>query len=154
MLNRNCKLFAIVFALLANGSIAYANGALPTLIEKTRFKSHADCVASLRNDLQQARDSTTNGPIGFRDGMTRQVTLLTDGLVTQSRNVTSYQSELWRSFGAPIDRPAVPETDETSGKVKASQIPTAAKYEKRLSVCKGRTKTVAREDGYSMDRFE
>jgi hypothetical protein len=154
MLNRNCKLFAIVFALLANGSIAYANGALPTLIEKTRFKSHADCVASLRNDLQQDRDSTTNGPIGFRDGMTRQVTLLTDGLVTQSRNVTSYQSELWYGFAGPAGRPGAPETDAALGAVNTPQIRYSGSYEKRLRICKGRTKTVTGEDGFSMNRFE
>ncbi len=152
MLKRNCKL--LVIGLLASSSIAHASTTLPPFVDKTKFKSHADCVASLRDDLQQDRDATTNSWVGFRDGMTRKVTLITDGLVTQSRNVTIYRSELWRSFGAPIDRPAVPETDVTSGEVKASQIRISAKYEKRLSVCTRRTKTVTGEEGYTMDTFE
>ena len=152
MLKRNCKL--LVLGLLTSSSIAHASATLPPFVDKTKFKSHADCVASLRNDLQQDRDATTNGWIGFRDGMTRRVTLITDGLMTQSRNVTIYRSELWRSFGAPIDRPGVPDTEEASGEFKAPKIRYSAKYEKRLSICKGRTKTVTREEGYTMDTFE
>ena len=82
------------------------------------------------------------------------MTLIIDGLVTQSRNVAIYRSELWRGFRGPVDRPATPETDVTSGKVKAPQIRTSAKYEKRLSVRKRRTKTVTGEEGYTMDMFE
>ena len=152
MLKRNCKL--LVIGLLASSSIAHASATLPPFVDKTKFKSHADCVASLRNDLQQDRDATTNGWVSFRDGMTRQVTLITDGLVTQSRNVTIYRSELWRGLGAPIDRPGAPKTEGASGEFKAPKIRTSAKYEKRLSVCKGRNKTVTGEEGYTMNTFE
>ncbi len=152
MLKRDCKL--LVIGLLASSSIAHASATLPPFVDKTKFKSHADCVASLRNDLQQDRDATTNGWIGFRDGMTRRVTLITDGLVTQSRNVTIYRSELWRGFAGPVDRPGAPETEAASGAINGSQTRTSAKYEKRLSVCKGRIKTVTGEEGYTMDTFE
>ncbi len=152
MLKRNCKL--LVIGLLASSSIAHASATLPPFVDKTKFKSHSDCVASLRNDLQQDRDATTNGWIGFRDGMTRQVTLITDGLVTQSRNVTIYRSELWRGFAAPVDRPGARQVNEPSGNASTSLIRRSAHYEKRLRVCKDRSKTVKGEDGYTMDRLE
>lgn len=152
MLKRNCKL--LVIGLLAGSSIAHASTTLPPFVDKTKFKSHADCVASLRDDLQQDRDATTNGWVGFRDGITRKVTLITDGLVTQSRNVTIYRSELWRSFGGSVERPGAPETETGSGAIIEPQIRSTAKYEKRLSVCKGRTKTVTGKEGYTMDRLE
>jgi hypothetical protein len=149
-MTRCCKTLCIV--LLTSGSVAQASGSLPSFVEKTKFKSHADCVASLRNDLQQDRDATTNGRIGFRDGMTKQVILITEGLVKQSRNVTTYQSELWRSFGGPVERPAVPE--RASETVQEPLMRYYANYEKRLRVCKRRVKTVTGEDGYTQDSFE
>lgn len=152
MLNSDCTLLATI--LFVGGSIAHASVALPPFFDKSQFKSHADCVASLRNDLQQDRAATTNGWVGFRDGMTRQVTLITDGLVTQSRNVTIYRSELWRGFAGPVDRPGAPQVNETSVNASTSLIRRSAHYEKRLRVCKDRSKTVKGEDGYTMDRLE
>jgi hypothetical protein len=144
----NCSGKIGVICLLLNASVVHASGSLPTVVEKTKYKSHADCVASLQNDLQQDRDQTTDGRIGFRDGMTRQVTLITDGLVTQSHRVTRYQSELWRSYGGPTERPRVPDVQETP------QMRFSHSYEKRLRVCKGQTKTVTTDEGYTLDTFE
>lgn len=68
MFKRNGKL--LVIGLLGSSSIAHASAALPPFVDRTKFRSPADCVASLRNDLRQDRDATTNGWVGFHDGMT------------------------------------------------------------------------------------
>ena len=152
MLRRSFKLLAI--ASLANVPIAHASGSLPPFVEKSKFKSHADCLVSLRNDLQQDRNLTTNGRIGFGDGTTRQVTLITDGLVTKTRNITNYHSELWRVSGGPVERPGAPETAATPGAAKKPLMRYHSTYETRERICKGRIKTVAGQDGYTLDHFE
>jgi len=142
-------------ALLANGSAVHASGSLPIAEEKMKFKSHADCVASLRNDLQQDRDETTNGRIGFRDGMTREIALVTDGLVRHSRHRTSYRSVLRYIFAAPMDRPSVAPVVETANEdVQAPKTRVSHSYKELIRVCNRRTKTVTGTQGYTLDTFE
>jgi hypothetical protein len=147
--------FMFGIALLANGSAVHASGSLPIAEEKMKFKSHADCVASLRNDLQQDRDETTNGRIGFRDGMTREIALVTDGLVRHSRHRTSYRSVLRYILAAPMDQPSVaPVVETANGDVQAPKTRVSHSYKELIRVCNRRTKTVTGTQGYTLDTFE
>ena len=107
-------------------------------------------MASLRNDLAQDQAGVTRGRIGMRDGMVKQVSLITHGLVEQSNRVTVYKSELWRSFGGPEDRPGrLKAIDGVSPKMRFSH-----RYERRIRTCNGKTKTVTGYDGFTFPTFE
>ena len=107
-------------------------------------------MASLRNDLAQDQAGVTRGQIGMRDGMVKQVSLITHGLVEQSNRVTVYKSELWRSFGGPEDRPGrLKAIDGVSPKMRFSHS-----YERLVRICYGKTKMVTRYDGFTFPTFE
>lgn len=142
-------------ALLANGSAVHASGSLPIAEEKTKFKTHADCVASLRNDLQKDRDEATNGRVGSRDGMTREVVLVTDGLVTHSRHMTMYRSALRYLLTAPMHRlTEAPRVGNANEDVHILKTRTSHSYKHLVRICNRRTKTVAGTQGYTLDTFE
>ena len=146
--------FMFGIALLATGA-AQASGSLPIAEEKTKFKSHADCVASLRNDLQQDRDETTNGRIGFRDGMTREIALVTDGLVRHSRHRTSYRSVLRYILAAPMDRPSVTSrVGNANEDVQTPKTRVSNSFKELIRVCNRRIKMVTGTQGYTLDTFE
>jgi len=147
--------FMLSVALLANDSAALASGSLPVAEEKTKFKSHADCVASLRNDLQRDRDEATNGRVGFRDGMTREIVLVTDGLVTHSRHMTMYRSALRYLLTAPMHRSTeAPRVENANEDVYTPKTRTSHSYKQLIRVCNRRTKTVTGTQGYTLDTFE
>lgn len=123
---------------------------IPIADEKITFKSRTNCIASLRNDLVQDQAAATGRRIGFRDGMVKEVRLITGGLVEKSNRLTVYDSELWRSFGSPEDRPGV-------SKAVDGAVPKMLffhRYERRIRICRGKTKTVTGYSGYGSPTFE
>ena len=135
---------------LATSSALNASGTIQKADETIRFKNRSECMASLRNDLAQDQAGVTRGRIGMRDGMVKQVSLITHGLVEQSNRVTVYKSELWRSFGGPVDRPGrLKAIDGVSPKMRFSH-----RYERRIRTCNGKTKTVTGYDGFTFPTFE
>ena len=144
-------IFALsAICLLATSSALNASGTIQIPDEKIKFKNRSECMASLRNDLAQDQAGVTRGRVGMRDEMVKQVSLITHRLVEQSNRVTVYKSELWRSFGGPEDRPGrLKAIDGVSPKMQISHS-----YERRIRICKGKTKMVTGYDGFTLPTFE
>ncbi len=147
--------FSVIICALSQGVAVHASGAIPMMEQKREFKSASECRTFLKNELVADRSQTTKGRIGFRDGMVKEVSLITDGLVRQPRGVTVYKSEVWRSFGVPADLPRLPDKDGGSTlDITVPMMTFSHSFVKRMRVCADKFVTVTGSDGHTLQTFE
>ena len=146
---------SVIICALSPGVAAHASGTIPMMEQKREFKSASECRTFLKNELAADRSQTTKGRIGFRDGIVKEVSLITNGLVRQPRGVTVYKSEVWRSFGSPADLPRMSDKDGGSTiDIMVPKMTFSHSFVKRMRVCAGKFMTVTGSDGYTLQTFE